>query len=200
MHRFQAAPACPFSEATRHRSKRAARPHSGSRDSLVRRQEHLARIRTAPERRGFFSLCFLAGAVARGAGGISQSAPIVQRFAKRDGFKCVWTTSVSDAGVSRGSCFLFFLPEARLPPCGLLAWRRGNGLDLLLLGFLDFPIAFLLALSHVALLALFDTDGMPMSCSRCSSIRRPHRIATVQRRCLTRGTQGEGSARSSAFT
>ena len=59
---------------------------------------------------------------------------------------------------------LFFLPETRLPSRGLLAWRRGDCLDLFFLGFLGFPITFLLAFGHVALLALCDTDWMPMSC------------------------------------
>jgi hypothetical protein len=66
----------------------------------------------------------------------------------------------------RYPALLFFLPgsEARLPPCGLLAWRRGNCLDLLLLGLLGFPIASLLAFGHVALPEFFDADRMPLLC------------------------------------
>ena len=44
--------------------------------------------------------------------------------------------------------------EGWLPRCGLLAWRGGDHLDFLLLGFLGFPIASLLAVGHVNLLEL----------------------------------------------
>src|SRR5579864_2475694 len=54
---------------------------------------------------------------------------------------------------------LFLLPgtNVRLPSSGFLAWRRGNCLDLRLLGFLGFPITSLLATGHVALPWVFDT-------------------------------------------
>src|SRR5579863_7420014 len=54
-------------------------------------------------------------------------------------------------------------PHVRLPNDGLLTWRSRNCLDLLLLGFLGFPIASLFAFGHVALLVSLDTDGMPIS-------------------------------------
>src|SRR5579864_6602782 len=44
--------------------------------------------------------------------------------------------------------FLLAGADVRLPSRGLLARRRGNGLDLLFLGFLGFPIALLLAFGH----------------------------------------------------
>lgn len=49
--------------------------------------------------------------------------------------------------------------EARLPRGGLLAWRGSDRLDLLLFGFLRFSITSLLALRHVGLLGLIDTEG-----------------------------------------
>src|SRR5581483_8707439 len=55
------------------------------------------------------------------------------------------------------SLFLLARREIRLPPAGLLAWRRGDGLDLRLLGFLNLPIASLLALGHVGLPGFVDT-------------------------------------------
>ncbi len=54
--------------------------------------------------------------------------------------------------------FLLARTEARLPSCGLLARRRGNRLDLLLFGFLGFPVTLLLALGH-ADLPEFDDDA-----------------------------------------
>jgi hypothetical protein len=47
--------------------------------------------------------------------------------------------------------FLFCGIEIRLPCRSLLAWRRGNNLDLLFFGFFGFPIASLLPFSHVDL-------------------------------------------------
>src|SRR6266852_2282353 len=49
---------------------------------------------------------------------------------------------------ARIALFLLAGTDVRLPSRGLLAWRRGNGLDLLFLGFLGFPIALLLAFGH----------------------------------------------------
>jgi hypothetical protein len=51
----------------------------------------------------------------------------------------------------RPSLFLFAGTQGRLPACALLAWRRGNYLDLLLLGLLGFSIASLLTLGHIDL-------------------------------------------------
>ena len=51
----------------------------------------------------------------------------------------------------RRTLFLLAGPQGRLPARTLLAWRRGNDLDLLFLGFLGFPIASLLTLRHVDL-------------------------------------------------
>ena len=60
----------------------------------------------------------------------------------------------------RGIALYFFLPEPKVgcQPAGLLAWRRGNYLDLLFLGFLGFPIAFLLAFGHVDLPGLMVSE------------------------------------------
>src|SRR3954462_15485221 len=49
------------------------------------------------------------------------------------------------------SLLLFVGTQGRLPARPLLAWRRGNHLDLLFLGFLGFPIASLLTLGHADL-------------------------------------------------
>ena len=62
---------------------------------------------------------------------------------------------------SRSSFFLqlFLLAgtKAWLPSGRLLAWRRGNDLDLFLLGFLGLTVAFLLALADAGLsLGLID--------------------------------------------
>jgi hypothetical protein len=54
------------------------------------------------------------------------------------------------------SLFLFAGTQGRLPARTLLAWRRGNDLDLLFLGFFGFPIASLLAFGHVNLSLGFD--------------------------------------------
>jgi len=48
--------------------------------------------------------------------------------------------------------FLFVGSQGRLPRCGLLAWRRGTCLDLLLFRLLGLPIPLLLPVSHVDLL------------------------------------------------
>jgi hypothetical protein len=53
--------------------------------------------------------------------------------------------------------FLFVGSQGRLPRCGLLAWRRGTCLDLLLFRLLGLPIPFLLPVSHVDLLG-FEGD------------------------------------------
>jgi hypothetical protein len=58
--------------------------------------------------------------------------------------------------------FFFAGTEGRLPSCGLLAWRCGNHLDLLFLGFLGFPIASVLAFGHVDL-PRFD-GGVGIEC------------------------------------
>jgi hypothetical protein len=57
---------------------------------------------------------------------------------------------------------LFLLPrsEGRLPSCGLLAWRRGNYLDLLFLWFLGLPITSLRAFGHAALLRFDDEQRL----------------------------------------
>ena len=62
----------------------------------------------------------------------------------------------------RGIEHYFFLPEPKVgcQPRGLLAWRCGNHLDLLLLGFLGFPIASLLAFGHVDLPGLMVTSEL----------------------------------------
>src|SRR6266566_6223250 len=58
------------------------------------------------------------------------------------------------------SClFLLAGSEGRLPSSGLLTRRRGNDLDLLFFGFLDFPIAFLLTFGHFGLLGFADDTG-----------------------------------------
>jgi hypothetical protein len=51
------------------------------------------------------------------------------------------------------SAFLFLFPggEGWLPRDILSAWRRGNYLDLIFLGFLGLPIPSLLAFCHVGL-------------------------------------------------
>ena len=59
--------------------------------------------------------------------------------------------------MSAGALFLFARCEARLPGGGLLARRRGDCLDFLLLGFLGLPIASLLAFGHVDLPEFFHT-------------------------------------------
>lgn len=56
--------------------------------------------------------------------------------------------------------FLLAGTQGRLPACTLLAWRRGDHLDLLLLGFLGFPIASLLAFGHVNLPGLMVTRNL----------------------------------------
>jgi hypothetical protein len=61
--------------------------------------------------------------------------------------------------VAAASLFLFAGTEARLPSCGLLAWRCSNCLDLLFFRLLGFSIAFLLALGH-ADLPKFDGDAV----------------------------------------
>ena len=50
--------------------------------------------------------------------------------------------------------FLFAGTEARLPSRGLLAWRRGNGFDLLFFRLLGLPITLLLAFGHAHSLLL----------------------------------------------
>ena len=57
------------------------------------------------------------------------------------------------------SLFLLSRGKARLPRGGLLTWRSSDYLDLLLLGFLRFSVTSLLALRHVGLLGLIDTEG-----------------------------------------
>ena len=52
----------------------------------------------------------------------------------------------------RRQLFLFTRSKGRLRCCGLLAWRGGNDLDLLLFWLLGLAIASLLTLSHVGLL------------------------------------------------
>jgi hypothetical protein len=59
-------------------------------------------------------------------------------------------------GGATATLFLLAGVDRRLPSAGLLAWRSRNGLDLLLLGFLGFPIASLLALGHVDLSLRLD--------------------------------------------
>ena len=58
--------------------------------------------------------------------------------------------------------FLLAGTQGRLPACAraLLARRRGNHLDLVLLGFLGFPIASLLTLGHVNLPGLMVTRNL----------------------------------------
>jgi hypothetical protein len=165
MRRFQPTLACPFSEETSHRNKPVARVRRRSRDSRAKRQANPTRMHRAPRRRQSFSLnSFCAPNTAAGLREeISQIAPNGAALCKRDLFRM--RSDQQRVRRWRYPASLFLLPgtEARLPSCGLLAWRRGNCLDLFFLGFLDFPIAFLLALGHAALPEIADTDRMQRS-------------------------------------
>jgi hypothetical protein len=61
-----------------------------------------------------------------------------------------------DLGPANSSLFLLACPEGWLPSRGLLTWRCGNDLDLLLFGFFGLPITSLLAFGHVDLLGVND--------------------------------------------
>src|SRR6478672_1690411 len=109
------------------------------------------------------------------------------------------------------SLFLFAGTQGRLPACALLAWRRGNHLDLLFLGFLGFPIASLLTLGHVDLPGFVGDVGtghpqspMPWETRGCSilGLRAKTSLDTVTQRAsaaphhhpslATIGPQGDG--------
>lgn len=99
---------------------------------------------------------------------------------------------------------LLLLPKARLPRGALLARRRGNCLDLLFLGFLGFPIAFLLAFGHVALPEFFDTDRMQMSLTLrpdqpCATVRalaaNSHVLVVRARPASKLAAQAQGAGR-----
>jgi hypothetical protein len=82
--------------------------------------------------------------------------------------------------------FLFAGRERRLPACGLLAWRCGDGLDFLFLGFLGFPIASLLAFGHVDLPGLmmqYLVEGLGRRRRQASAqeSRRKHQKQKKQR-------------------
>src|SRR6266550_3724122 len=82
---------------------------------------------------------------------------------------------------ARGHQTLFLLAgtQVRLPACTLLAWRRRDHLDLLLLGFLGFPIASLLTFSHVDLPGL--TVMPELTQTRRLETRRVQIISDFQR-------------------
>ena len=78
----------------------------------------------------------------------------------------------AQVGAAISTLFLLAGVGGRLPSAAatLLARRSGNGLDLVLLGFLGFPVASLLALAHVdlsrglcrAIDAIFHIDAAGM--------------------------------------
>src|ERR1700722_3049558 len=148
MRPFQPALACPFWERTPHRRKPVARRCLGSPDSPARQQERLTCTRIAPTRRQTFSFRFPSPAYAHG---------VCARIAHADGAAFRRTERVECVRLlvrdRRYPASLLLLPgsEVRLPRHGLLAWRRGNCLDLGLFGLLDFPITSLLAFGHFAL-------------------------------------------------
>ena len=92
-----------------------------------------------------------------GAGRQSEISPEHQNDDKRH----VWAVDAC-AGRARPSgsyrptpvgirLFPFSGADCRLPSSGLLTWSRSDGLDLLFFGLFGFPIASLLAFSHVYL-------------------------------------------------
>jgi hypothetical protein len=82
--------------------------------------------------------------------------------------------------------FLFAGRKRRLPACSLLAWRRGDGLDFFLFGFLGFPIASLLAFGHVDLpwlMMQYLVEGLGRRSRQASAqeSRRKHQKQKKQR-------------------
>src|ERR1700722_19631979 len=67
---------------------------------------------------------------------------MAQHFAKRDGFKCVWTNSASDAGVIPH--LYFFFPEAKLGCHPAVFWLGAAAMVLIccFLGFLTSRLPF----------------------------------------------------------
>ena len=154
MRRFQRPPACLFSLQTPHRSKPVAHPHFRSHDSLVRRREQAARMRTAPRRRQSSSNFLWRHMAHRSCRDRAARQRTVRSNAFESSNQCQ-----SERRCQPASLFLLSRCEARLPRRGLLAWRGRDHLDLLFLRFLRFSITSLLALRHFGLLRLIDTDG-----------------------------------------
>jgi hypothetical protein len=92
---------------------------------------------------------------------------MAQHFAKRDGFKCVWTNSASDAGVIPH--LYFFFPEAKLGCHPAVFWLGAAAMVLIccFLGFLTSRLPF--------------CSPLAMSLSlRCSTLTDANVVLTVR--------------------
>src|ERR1700730_2955708 len=110
------------------------------------------------------------------------------------------TQSASGAEISP-ALLLFAGTDVRLPSRCLLAWRRGNGLDFLLLGLLGFPIALLLTFGHADLLwcVVGLVDDAVNQCGKFTSTNSaPHFLARRRSRLPIRPRRSHEAMRPSS--